>query len=277
MDIPRRKLGKTGVDVTILGLGGEGVLRTFGYEKEAYALINRALDLGINYCESARAYAGSETYYGKALRERRRDIFLTSKSHGRDKKGALLHLQETLKNLRTDYLDLWQVHDVRTDEEIEEIFSSDGAINAFIEARQKGLVRFIGVTGHQDPLIISRCLEMFDFDTVLVPVNPAEHAYRSFVDTVIPLAKAQGMGVVGMKVYLRGLAEKLPFYDTLKPFLDFALSQDVSTVVIGCDTVQQLEENVAFARSFKKMGEKELRKLLKVVNPFAQRLMYYKQ
>jgi aryl-alcohol dehydrogenase-like predicted oxidoreductase len=118
---------------------------------------------------------------------------------------------------------------------------------------------------------------MFDFDTVLVPVNPAEHAYRSFVDTVIPLAKAQGMGVVGMKVYLRGLAEKLPFYDTLKPFLDFALSQDVSTVVIGCDTVQQLEENVAFARSFKKMGEKELRKLLKVVNPFAQRLMYYKQ
>jgi aryl-alcohol dehydrogenase-like predicted oxidoreductase len=277
MEIPRRKLGKTGVDVTILGLGGEGVLRTFGYEKEAYALINRALDLGINYCESARAYAGSETYYGKALRERRRDIFLTSKSHGRDKKGALLHLQETLKNLRTDYLDLWQVHDVRTEEEIEEIFSSDGAINAFIEARQKGLVRFIGVTGHQDPLIISRCLEMFDFDTVLVPVNPAEHAYRSFVDTVIPLARAQGMGVVGMKVYLRGLAVKLPFYDTLKPFLDFALSQEVSTVVIGCDTIQQLEENVAFARSFKKMGEKELRKLLKVVDPFAQRLMYYKQ
>lgn len=277
MDIPKRKLGKTGIDVTILGLGGEGVLRTFGYEKEAYALINRALDLGINYCESARAYAGSETYYGKALRERRRDIFLTSKSHGRDKRGALLHLQETLKNLRTDYLDLWQVHDVRTKEEVEEIFSSDGAINAFIEARQKGLVRFIGVTGHHDPFIISKCLEMFDFDTVLVPVNPAEHVYRSFVDTVIPLARAQGMGVIGMKVYLRGLVEKLPFYETMKPFLNFALSQDISSVVIGCDTVQQLEENIAFARSFKKMEEEGLRKLLKAVEPFAQRLMYYKQ
>jgi aryl-alcohol dehydrogenase-like predicted oxidoreductase len=277
MDIPKRKLGKTGIDVTILGLGGEGVLRTFGYEKEAYALINRALDLGINYCESARAYAGSETYYGKALRERRRDIFLTSKSHGRDKRGALLHLQETLKNLRTDYLDLWQVHDVRTKEEVEEIFSSYGAINAFIEARQKGLVRFIGVTGHHDPFIINKCLEMFDFDTVLVPVNPAEHVYRSFVDTVIPLARAQGMGVIGMKVYLRGLVEKLPFYETMKPFLNFALSQDISSVVIGCDTVQQLEENIAFARSFKKMEEEELRKLLKAVEPFAQRLMYYKQ
>ncbi|TNF55693.1 aldo/keto reductase [bacterium] len=277
MEIPRRKLGKTGVDVTILGLGGEGVLRTFGYEKEAYALINRALDLGINYCESARAYAGSETYYGKALRERRRDIFLTSKSHGRDKKGALIHLEETLKNLRTDYLDLWQVHDVRTAEEIEEIFSPDGAINAFIEARQKGRVRFIGVTGHHDPIIISKCLEMFDFDTVLIPVNPAEHAHKSFIDTIIPLARTQGMGVIGMKVYLRGLSEKLPFYETMKPFLNFALSQDVSTVVIGCDTVQQLEENITFARSFKKMGEEELGVLLKAVEPFAQRLMYYKQ
>lgn len=277
MEIPRRKLGETGVDVTILGLGGEGVLRTFGYEKEAYALINRALDLGINYYESARAYAGSETYYGEVLRERRREIFLTSKSHGRDKKGALLHLEETLKNLRTDYLDLWQVHDVRTAEEIEEIFSPAGAINAFIEARQKGHVRFIGVTGHHDPFIIRKCLEMFDFDTVLVPVNPAEHANRSFVDTVIPLARAQGMGIIGMKVYLRGLVEKLPFYKTMQPFLNFALSQDVSTVVIGCDTVQQLEENIDFARSFKKMEEEELGKLLKAVQPCAQRLMYYKQ
>jgi aryl-alcohol dehydrogenase-like predicted oxidoreductase len=138
-------------------------------------------------------------------------------------------------------------------------------------------VRFIGVTGHHDPFIINKCLEMFDFDTVLVPVNPAEHVYRSFVDTVIPLARAQGMGVIGMKVYLRGLVEKLPFYETMKPFLNFALSQDISSVVIGCDTVQQLEENIAFARSFKKMGEEELRELLKAVEPFAQRLMYYKQ
>jgi aryl-alcohol dehydrogenase-like predicted oxidoreductase len=111
MDIPKRKLGKTGIDVTILGLGGEGILRTFGYDKEAYTLINRALDLGINYCESARAYSGSESYYGRALNERRQDIFLTSKSHARDRQGALAHLHETLKNLNTDHIDLWQVYD----------------------------------------------------------------------------------------------------------------------------------------------------------------------
>src|SRR4030042_1970288 len=153
MDIPKRKLGKTGGDVTILGLGGEGVLRTHGYERAAYDLINRAIDLGINYFESARAYSGSESYYGQALRERRRDIFLTSKSHARDRKGAMDHLHETLQNMKTDHLDLWQVHDVRTDEEIDQIFGPNGAIEAFSEAKRKGLARFGGVPGPHDPLV----------------------------------------------------------------------------------------------------------------------------
>src|SRR5512143_1967807 len=135
MSIPKRRLGKTGVDVTILGLGGEGVLRTYGRGREADALINRALDLGITYCESARAYSGSESYYGKTLRERRKDVFLTSKSHARDRRGALAHLHETLTNMQTDYLDLWQVHDVRSDGDIAGIFGPGGAIEAFIEAR----------------------------------------------------------------------------------------------------------------------------------------------
>ena len=113
MNLPMRMLGGTGRKVTVLGLGGEGVLRTFGRDREAHALINRALDLGITYCESARAYAGSESYYGGALRERRSEVFLTSKSHARDRRGALRHLHETLTNMKTDHLDLWQVHDVR--------------------------------------------------------------------------------------------------------------------------------------------------------------------
>jgi len=174
MEIPKRKLGKTCVEVTIFGLGGEGILRTYGHEKEAYALINRALDLGINYFESARAYSGSEAYYGKALKERRKNIFLTSKSHTRDKKGALIHLNETLRNMKTDHLDLWQVHDVRTEDDIAEIFGPKGALEAFVEAKEKGFTRFIGVTGHHNPMILKRCVEMFDFDTVLLPVNPAE-------------------------------------------------------------------------------------------------------
>ena len=276
MEIPKRKLGKTGAAVTILGLGGEGVLRTQGYEKQAYALINRAIDLGINYFESARAYADSESYYGLALKERRKELFLNSKSHARDKKGALQHLHETLRNMKTDYLDLWQIHDVRTEEDINELFGRQGALAAFVEAREKGLVRFIGVTGHHDPEILKQCMEKFNFDTVLLPINPAEPHYQSFIDSVLPLARKKKMGIIAMKVYWRGFATKLPRVSSLEPFLRFALSHPVSTAVIGCDTIKQLEENVRFAASFKPMSGKEMEALVTSVTPYARRLMYYK-
>ncbi len=276
MDIPKRKLGRTGIEVTVMGLGGEGVLRTFGYEKEAYALINRAIDLGIGYFESARAYSGSESYYGSALAERRKDIFLTSKSHARDKKGALAHLQETLKNIKTDHLDLWQVHDVRTEEDVRTIFGPGGAIEAFIEAKDKGMTRFIGVTGHHDPSIIRKCIETFDFDTVLLPVNPAEPAYKSFIDEVLPLANERQMGIIAMKVYFRGFASKIPGFSGMAPYFRFALSHPISTAVIGCDDIRQLEENAGLARSFSPMSDEEMRELEDSVAPYARKLMYYK-
>jgi aryl-alcohol dehydrogenase-like predicted oxidoreductase len=276
VQIPKRTLGKTGAEVTIMGLGGEGVLRTFGREREAYGLINRAIDLGINYFESARAYSGSESYYGLALKERRKEIFLTSKSHARDKQGALAHLHETLTNMKTDHLDLWQVHDVRTDEDVEEIFGPRGALEAFREARDKGLARFIGVTGHHDPLITKRCIEMFDFDTVLIPVNPAEPFFKSYIDTVIPPASQKGMGIIAMKVYLRGFAASIPGFSGMEPFFRFALSQPVTTAVIGCDDLLQLEENVSSAASFTPMTIEEQTELQEFVAPYARQLMYYK-
>jgi len=276
MALLNRTLGRTGVPVTLLGLGGEGVLRTFGREREAAALIDRALDLGITYCESARAYSGSESYYGRALRERREDIFLTSKSHDRTRRGALAHLHETLANMRTDHLDLWQVHDVREEEDVEGIFGPGGAIEAFVEAKEKGLTRFIGVTGHHDPAVIRQCIERFDFDTVLMPVNPAEPSHHSFIDQVLPLARTKNMGVIGMKVYFRGFATRLPWFTSMEPFLRYALSQPVSAVVIGCDSISQLEENVRFAESFEPMTAEEQASLVRDVAPFARQLMYYK-
>lgn len=276
MELPKRTLGKTGAAVTILGLGGEGVLRTYGYEEEAYRLINRAIDLGITYCESARAYSGSESYYGLALKERRDAVFLTSKSHARDRNGARAHLHETLRNMKTDRLDLWQVHDVRTEEDIEELFGPSGAIEAFAEARREGLARFVGVTGHHDPSIIARCIDMFDFDTVLLPVNPAEPAFANFLEAVLPLARSKNMGIIGMKVYFRGLAEQLPWYSSMEPFLHFALSQPITTAVLGCDSIAQLEENVEFAASFSPLPEAAQQELIRDTAPFARQLMYYK-
>ncbi len=276
MNIPQRTLGKSGVAVTILGLGGEGVLRTVGHDKEAYALINRALDLGINYFESARAYADSERYYGRALMERRQDIFLTSKSHARSGKEALRHLEETLKNMHSDFLDLWQIHDVRTEEEIKEIFGPGGAAEAFVRAQQKGLVRFLGVTGHHDPAIIKRCIELFDFDTVLIPINPAEPHHNSFLTEIIPLANRKKMGIVGMKIYLRGIASRLKKHVSIDSFYRYALSLPISTGVIGCDSIEQLEQNVSFAESFEPLEDEEKKELEEIVAPYARQLLYYK-
>ncbi len=273
----KRKLGRTDVEVTIMGLGGEGLLRSHGRDREAYTLINKALDLGINYFESARAYEGSEEYYGKALRERRKDIFLAGKSHARTKEGALEHLHETLRNLKTDHLDLWQVHDVRTIGDVEELFAVGGAIDAFVEARDKGLTRFIGITGHQDPSVIRECIHRFDFDTMLVPVNPAEASQKSFLEEILPLAEERGVGIIGMKIYVRGFTSKLTFYTSMEAFFRYALSQPIATAIIGCDSLEQLEQNVYFARSFKPMDWEQQDGFVDAVAPYARDLLYYRE
>jgi predicted aldo/keto reductase-like oxidoreductase len=276
VEIPKRILGKTGVEVTVLGLGGEGALRTFGNEPDAYRLINKALDLGINYCESARAYSGSESYYGSALKERRKQVFLTSKSHARDRAGAMDHLRQTLSNMNTEWLDLWQVHDVRTELDLEMIFRRGGAIEAFAEAKQRGIVRFVGVTGHHDPEILIKALDLYDFDTVLIPINPGESARNGFINTVLPAANKKGMGVIGMKVYFRGLVQRLSTFRSMEPFLHFALSQPITTAVVGCDSLAQVEDNVGFAQSFAPMGADDMNRLVQEIAPVAARLMYYK-
>jgi aryl-alcohol dehydrogenase-like predicted oxidoreductase len=274
MSLPQRVLGSTGVKVTILGLGGEGVLRTFGYEREAQAMVAAALEAGITYFESARAYSGSEAYLGNALKGHREEIFLTSKSHGRTREEAEGHLAMTLRNLQTDHLDLWQVHDVRTKHDLEALTAPGGGLEVFRWAKEEGYARFIGVTGHHDPNILRQALDLYDFDTVLLPVNPAEPRDRSF----LPLAREaldRGLGVVGMKVLARGLVSQLELAP-IRDYVHYALSQPVSLVVIGCDTPEHVRELAAAAREFQPMTEEDRQRLEEAVIPFARGLMYYK-
>lgn len=274
--LAKRPLGKTGVEVTILGMGGEGILRTFGQEQETVSLINRAIDLGITYFESARAYAGSESYYGMALKERRRDIFLASKSHERTADGALKHLEATLGTMKTSYLDLWMIHDVRTPKDLDLIFGPKGAIKAFEAAQRNKLARFIGISGHRNPTILSRALDLFPFDTVLMPVNPAEPHYWSFLHEVLPKAQGKGMGILGMKTLSRGVCIKIFGAESVENFLRFAMTQPISTAVVGCETIEQLEMNVRIAQSFQPMPKKDQDILLSRVKSYARELMYYK-
>jgi predicted aldo/keto reductase-like oxidoreductase len=274
--IPKRPLGRTGVEVTILGLGGEGILRTFNQEEEAVPLIHQAIDLGITYFETARAYSGSESYYGIALGERRKDIFLASKSHERTSEGALKQLETTLKNTRTHHLDLWMVHDVRTPRDLDQIFGPTGAIKAFEAALRNKLIRFIGISGHRNPAILSRALDLFPFDVVLMPVNPAEPFYWSVLEDPLSKAQTKGAGILGMKTLSRGVVAKIFGAESVETFIRFALSRPISAAVVGCDTLEQLERNVRIAQSFEPMPEKEQSILLNKVKPYARELMYYK-
>jgi predicted aldo/keto reductase-like oxidoreductase len=274
--IPKRPLGKTGEEISILGLGGEGILRTNDEEEKAVPLIQRALDLGITYFESARAYASSESYYGMALQERRREIFLASKSHERTGDGALKHLEATLKNMKTDFLDLWMIHDVRSPKDVEQIFGPKGAMKAFEAAKRNKLVRFIGISGHRNPTILSRAFNLFPFDVVLMPVNPAEPHYWSFLGEVLPKAMDKGMGILGMKTLSRGVCVKIFGNESVEPFLHFALTQPISAAVVGCDTIEQLEMNVWLAESFQPMDQKDQNVLINKVKSYSREMMYYK-
>jgi aryl-alcohol dehydrogenase-like predicted oxidoreductase len=275
--LPRRALGRTGHEATLFSLGGEGVLRTHGRLEEAIRVIHRALDQGVNYCDTAPAYASSLDYYGAALGERRREIFLASKTADRTRDGSLRILDESLRRLRTDHLDLWQLHDLRTMQDIERIFARGGAIEALAEARAEGRVRFLGLTGHHDPAILLEAMRRFDFNTLLVALNAADVHRLSFITTVLPEAARRGMGVIGMKVFAQGAllgkgglaAEEAMHYVLALP--------GVSHVIIGCKTPAEVDENARIARAFAPLEAERRRLLEERTRNEAPAFAYYKK
>ena len=208
-EIPQRVFGKTGQRLTIIGQAG-GRFPFCGFE-DAKAITLRAYQLGITYFDCARKYwdGRSEEVYGAVLPHFRKNIFLTSKSLQRTRVGAESDLEASLRSLKTDYLDLWQIHQVNTMEEVEQIFAPGGAIEAFENAKKAGKCRFIGFTGHHDPEVHLAMLKKYDkYDTILMPLNPADPSYLSFEKTVLPVAVERGLGIQAMKV--RGTPVCLP-------------------------------------------------------------------
>ncbi|HUG90354.1 MAG TPA: aldo/keto reductase [Planctomycetaceae bacterium] len=275
--IPTRPLGRTGQQVTTFGLGGEGVLRTWGHERDAVAVIHRALDQGVTYCDSAPAYAGSLDYYGAALGERRNNVFLASKTHDRTRDGSLTLLDETLRRVGTDRLDLWQLHDLRTMRDLDEIFAPGGALAALLEARDEGRVRFLGITGHHDPAILLEAMRRFDFDTLLVALNAADVHRLSFIQTVLPEARRRGLGVIAMKVCAAGAMVQSGAF-TMEECLGYALSLDgVSTAIVGCRTPGEVDENARIARAFQSFDAPTMRALESRAGRFASQFSYFKR
>ena len=205
--------------------------------EDAKAITLRAYELGVNYFDCARIYwdGKSEEVYGDVLPPFRKHIFLTTKSPQRSRQGAEADLEKSLRALKTDYVDLWQIHQVSTMDEVEQIFAPGGAIEAFEAAKKAGKCRFIGFTGHHDPEVHLAMLKKYDkYDTILMPLNPADPSYLSFEKNVLPVAVERGMGIQAMKSTANA---KLLQAISLKDCLSYVLSLPIHCLALGCTTI----------------------------------------
>jgi aryl-alcohol dehydrogenase-like predicted oxidoreductase len=252
--MPERILGKTQISLPVLGLGGAGQtpISYKEQEAEAIALIEKALALGIKYYDTAASYGPSEERLGKVLPTYRDRIYLNSKTAARDYDGAWRELENSLKRLKTDYLDSWQLHHVSFTDELETIFSDQGAIKAVEEAKEQGLIKFSGITGHHEPDVIAEGLRRYDFDTTLISLNAADaHHPRPFSSTVLPVAREKNVGTIAMKVPAYGKLLQPGILSSMEQAMGYSLSlPGVHCCIIAAETSEQLESNVIVARNY---------------------------
>jgi uncharacterized protein len=260
---PRRPMGKTGMEVSILGVGGYH-LGTVAGQPEVNNMVAKALDHGINFFDNAWEYYGgaSEERLGTALMGKRDKAIVMTKvcTHGRKKDVAMRMLEESLIRLRTDHLDVWQVHEVVYYNDPERCYEKDGVLEALAAAKHQGKVRFVGFTGHKNPSIHLAMLKGgFPFDTVQMPLNPFDYSYRSFQQEVLPMAAQRGMAVFGMKS-MGGSGEMIS-HGALTPAeaLSFAMSlPGVSTTISGMDSMRVLDQNLEILRNFRPLSEEQI-------------------
>ncbi|HJV48748.1 MAG TPA: aldo/keto reductase [Geothrix sp.] len=296
--MPTRNLGRTGHLVGLFSLGGQAAIEKAGNEKVAVPLIERALDLGVNYLDTSARYGGdarwSEQYVGQVMKRRRKEAFLATKTHDRTADGSLRLLETSLKLLQTDHVDLWQLHAMSSMEDVEKVCAKGGALEAFQKARDQKLVRFLGLSGHSDPEVLAEAIRRFPFDTVLMALNAADTWHLPFKKTLLPLAVEKEMGIIGMKIPARGrilagvqppppeqqrgtAKHDRPGTLTMKEAMRWTLSQPVSTVIIGVDTLAQLEENVRLAREFVPLSANQMTALEEKVKPVYGQASWYKR
>jgi aryl-alcohol dehydrogenase-like predicted oxidoreductase len=263
--VPRKPFGRTGLQVSAIGLGGYH-LGSAETDQAANDIVAKAIDHGVNFFDNAWEYHDglSEERLGKALKGKRDQAIVMTKvcTHGREKKIAMRMLEESLRRLQTDHLDVWQIHEVVYENDPELIFAQDGAAEALLAAKQQGKVRFIGFTGHKDPEIHLKMLSHdFSFDTIQMPLNCCDATFRSFETQVLPEANRRGMAALGMKS-LGGSGELVKFGAvTAEQGLRYAMSLPVATTISGIDSMEVLDQNLRVAVNFQPLDAPAMQSL----------------
>jgi len=264
-EIPRRMLGRTGVKVSALGVGGHhlGDVKTVD---EAIGLVHEAIDAGITFFDNCWEYydARSEDWLGRALKGKRNKVFLMTKvcTHGRSAALGLRMLEESLRRLQTDHLDLWQIHGVAFDNDPELAYARGGVLEALDAAKKQGKTRFVGFTGHKSPAVHLKMLQLgYPFDTVQMPLNPFDGTFHSFEQQVLPEVNKRGMAALGMKSFGGTAASIKRGLVTPEELLRYAMSLPVAVTISGMDSLDVLRQNLKVARGFKPMTAKEMQAL----------------
>ncbi len=272
-DVPRRPFGRHSRElVSALGLGGYQ-LGKIDSDREAVKVVHAAIDAGVTFLDNAWEYhdGKSEIRMGKGIRDRRDRVFLMTKvcTHGRNARIAMRQLEDSLRRLQTDYLDLWQIHECAYYNDPERHFAKGGVVEALERARKEGKVRYVGFTGHKDPEIHMEMLSyQFPFDSCQLPLNGFDATFRSFEQVVLPELNRQGIAALGMKSFAAGEAVK---HKALTPgdALRYAMSLPVTTTISGIDSMRVLRQNLKVAQTFKPMGAAEMRSLRRRLEPEA--------
>jgi aryl-alcohol dehydrogenase-like predicted oxidoreductase len=263
--MPERVLGKTEMSVPLLGLGGAGQtpLSSSSQEKEAIALVEAALSMGIRYFDTAANYGPSEEFFGKILPSVRDKVIIASKTGSRDRDGAWRDLERSLKRLKTDRLEIWQLHHVSFHEELDQIFGDNGAAKALEEAKAQKIIQFTGITGHHEPDVIAAGLERYPFDMTLISLNAADvHHPRPFASVVLPVAQKHNVGVVAMKVPAYGRLFKPGVLAGMEQAMGYVLSKaGVHSCIIAAENPEQLQGNVRVAQEFKPLAQADMTKI----------------
>jgi len=261
----QRHYGKTGEKFSILSFGAQRIVDGHKCsEEEALRMLNYALDNGIRYFDTAWVYSAgqSEERVGKVARFRRKEMWIATKVKARDREGARKQLEVSLKRLQTDYVDEWRMHDIFSFRELDKIMASGGAIEAAVQARDEGLIRYISISGHSNPRVQIEALDRFPFDSVLCATSVLGHCILSFAEEFLPVANARGIAVAGMKIM--GLGRLADIYDRA---LRYAFGLPICTAVVGMESMEQLKKNIAVAESYQPLTDGERLELIREVLP----------
>lgn len=299
--MPTRNLGKTGYKVGIFSLGGQAALEKPNNFDTAVPILERALDLGVNYIDTSSIYGGpdrwSEQYVGRVMARRRNQAFLATKTKERTRDGSLRMIEKSLQLLQTDHVDLWQLHDIGTHYDVEQVFAKGGAMEALLDMQQQKVVRYLGITGHYRPDALIECIQRHPFDTILMAMSAADPHHYSFNEQLLPLAVERQMGIIGMKIPGSGrllsswtpqpldVQKKMwegmvpaptPGTLTMQQAMYYTLSRPVSTVIVGCDSIAQLEHNVQLARDFTPLSPSQEKELVAKAEPVAKPSLFFR-